>query len=297
MTRFIGVLFLALLALLTNCLAGGEKETILIWKHAPLGLPDHDNLLFRNAYISSYDPDRRIPEWVCYKVSPSERSGASEQASRFMPLREDPEVSNPVNYSEYLESGYERARLVPAFISGNDELSSSPSLETSPEERIQDVNYMTNIAPQIPSFNHKRGPWRRIEAFLRDKVIDQAGLSFHVVDGCYFSEYEDYPEYPPIPSPRGDIHVPNGFYRIIVFRLENEFIPLAFDFPHLDISARADLTSYLTSIDAIEAKTGLDFFPLLDSEKEFNLEGSSTLFVWKNEIGPQFPDSGLQDGS
>ena len=295
MTRYIGIL-VALFVLLSKAFAGGERETILLWEHAPLGLPDHDNLLFRNAYISSYDPERRIPEWVCYKVSPSVRSETTEQESRFLPFREDPEVSNPVNYREYLKSGYKRARLAPTFISGNHKQPFSSYASKNPEQRIQEINYMTNIAPQIPSFNHKRGPWRRIEAFLREKVLDQAGLSFHVVDGCYFAEYESYPDYPPIASPKGDIHVPNGFYRIIVFRLENSFIPLAFDFPHLDISIRADLTNYLTSIDAIEAKTGLDFFPLLNREKEPELEGSSTLLVWQKEIGPRFPDSGLQDG-
>lgn len=82
------------------------------------------------------------------------------------------------------------------------------------------------------------------------------------------------------------IPVPSGFYCIVVDEQENgQPRVLAFIMPHVD--ERVDeLTVFLTTVDEIESRAGLDFFHLLPNSVEDNMEQSRATELWSLPVPP-----------
>ena len=89
-------------------------------------------------------------------------------------------------------------------------------------------------------------------------------------------------------SDNGDtrVAVPTHFYKIILHERESGFIEnMTFLLPHEDVSvsgAAADpfLVTNLSTIDAIEALTGVDFLTALDDVKEDAIEANRETSMW-----------------
>ena len=80
------------------------------------------------------------------------------------------------------------------------------------------------------------------------------------------------------------VAIPDAFFKIII---KTGAIPtrpdvLAFIYPNKSISRKAtDHASYLTSVDAIEAKTGLDFLRKLPEADQAVVESGKATAIWK----------------
>ena len=70
--------------------------------------------------------------------------------------------------------------------------------------------------------------------------------------------------------------MPEAFYKIIVAPHNEAPLALAFIMPQ-DVRGNEPLDDYLVTIDDIEARTGLNFFPELTTEVESVLEGELRL--------------------
>ena len=80
----------------------------------------------------------------------------------------------------------------------------------------------------------------------------------------------------------GFLEVPIAFYKIIVAPHEEAPLALAFIMPQ-EVRGNEPLDDYLVTIDEVEARTGLNFFPDLTPAMEAVLEGELRTQGWALE--------------
>lgn len=147
---------------------------------------------------------------------------------------------------------------------------------------------MSNVVPQFHSLND--GHWGDLEEWIAGRKPPNAtAASFirgwadeleevWVVVGPLFEEDRD-----PLES---GIPVPSGFFCIVVDELEDgQPRALAFIIPHVD--ERVDqLDGFLTTVDEIESRAGLDFFHLLPNSVENVVEQARATELWPLPVSP-----------
>ncbi len=74
------------------------------------------------------------------------------------------------------------------------------------------------------------------------------------------------------------VAVPNEFYKVLLDYTKPETKAIAFLMPHKD--SNRPLYEFVVSIDELEQKTGIDFFPELPDTIETKLEASSNYKNW-----------------
>lgn len=79
-------------------------------------------------------------------------------------------------------------------------------------------------------------------------------------------------------GPNG-VSVPKYYYKVILDNTEPGIKAIGFVLPN--IGSRNELRSFAVSVDRVEAVTGLDFFPGLQDNVEFQIEGDFDFSDWK----------------
>ena len=273
------------------------EQKKLLAEHVYKGLPGKDNVHVRQAYVISYNPDTRTPNWVAYHIDKDYRNTPSRKgwASSF---RSDPDIANEAKDSEYLglfaSDDFARGHMAPFGIMGGDrnddgeyaeyhQGNSGDKGDPYDAKTVMQGNYMSNIAPQQHSgFNgwDDSGPgrvfglWFELERWIQDTLVSN-DTEVWVIAGCIFGKGEHKKV-----GPQKDIVVPAMFYKIVVWEEEGFDKPviLAYLLPHQKVR-HGDLDSFLVSVDVIEALAGVDFFNELDDDVEEELEGVDT---WVN---------------
>jgi len=293
---FVVGILCSLLVCLSTFASGGESE------HLYYGIPSTQKILIREAYTVSYDPQKRIPLWVAYKITP-DYLNTPKRKKRFKKFRVDPYIKNAVHTKEYTNSGYARGHLAPYAISGGDRdddgfyarLDKNSSIgDTDEEQTVFEINYFSNITPQNQRcFNGAGGVWYQLERFLQDKIVKKQQREIQVYAGVIFA-----PDKPIIKiGPNQDIAVPDAFYKIVFEKQEDgEVTALSFLFPHYTenpektfcLSGRKHFSDseHLTTVDEIEKQSGLDFMPLMGSKQEDTIEARSSSDVWETYYQP-----------
>lgn len=121
---------------------------------------------------------------------------------------------------------------------------------------------MSNISPQRKNLNQKL--WQRLEEVTVDSFLKHHH-ELWVITGPIFDKQ--------IETLASGVEIPDAFYKIIVApneTLEESHI-ISFVMPQ-NVKGTEALSQYLTSVDAIENATGLDFFHALDDATERKLE-------------------------
>ncbi|MBN2857884.1 MAG: DNA/RNA non-specific endonuclease [Candidatus Delongbacteria bacterium] len=213
--------------------------------HILWGYPEgHDVVVFEyEGYVSGYDTLKLNPRWVSYNLKKEYIYGKKYLKERkFAP---DPRLERhqtAVN-SDYTRSGYDRGHL--ARQSNMKGRSLKCELEAC---------YFTNISPQKPDFN--RVVWSKIEqtAINLTRNYDESWL----IVGPYFDNK--------ITKIKNKIEIPDGFYKIVILKTGDGFLPVAFLLDHYSKSLNPE--DYLADIDSVESLTGLDFFHELEDSIE-----------------------------
>ena len=210
--------------------------------------------LIQHTYFTlSYSETNRQAEWVAYNLTPESINGPQERTDNF---RIDPKVrNNPVGSGDYSGSGYDRGHLCPA---GDMKLNLTSMSETF---------YMSNMSPQNPSFN--RGILETLESRVRTWALEKNGV--YVVTGPILKNICGTIK-------NGTISVPCSYYKIVFKDNGNEKIAIALILNNLGSSS--SLKSFATSIDNIEALTGIDFFSSLSDDIENKLESTINTSSW-----------------
>jgi len=80
------------------------------------------------------------------------------------------------------------------------------------------------------------------------------------------------------------VAIPDAFFKIVVRAADGHLQILAFIYPQQGIAYKKkgdyDHTPYLTSVDIIEALTGLDFFPTISDETQAEIERVIQIRLW-----------------
>lgn len=275
MKTYAVLLILSLTCLQVNCQVSVNEMTpeqlALYYEHVYGGQPDTNKLLVRNAYVTSYNNEYRIPNWSAYHIIP-DFLHTPQRKSKFSKFRSDPDVINPVldnDYIGYFDSlGYARGHLAPYKIFGGDRdndglyaVYSDPNSDADDELTVFEGNYLSNIAPQLHgNFNGSGGLWFKVERWVQDVLVKADSNEVWVYSGCLVHDSRFLERIGPDTS----IVVPDQFYKVVIRDNDGEFPDvLVFLFPHYDNSSdiiEKDIFKYLVSVDYIEAISGLNFF-------------------------------------
>ena len=224
---------------------------------AGLELPspvDGEQIIEHTGYTLSYNEKHELPSYVAYELTREEVLGAGEREDSFK--ADDAVITGSAELSDYRGSGYDRGHMAPAA-----------DFKWS-EEAMSDTFYMSNMAPQAPSFN--RGIWADLEAVVRTMAYENG--SVYVVTGPVLTDgpYETIGD--------NEVSVPKRFYKTVLDYTEPEVKGIGFVLPN-EGSDRS-LQSYAVSIDDVEEITGLDFYPRLPDDVEEKIEAEYDTALW-----------------
>jgi endonuclease G len=205
----------------------------------------------RNAYAFSYSEKHEQSEWVAYFLEASDLGNANYERPFFI---EDPLVeTESADWRNYKKSGYDKGHLCPA---GDRK---STYLE------YKETFFTSNISPQDHDFNS--GVWNRLEDKTRYWAEKYNGI-YVITGGVLTDDLKTIG--------KEEVSVPNYFYKILLSKDGSRMV--AFLVPHTD--SNKPLYEFVTSVNAIEKMTGIDFFPQLDDAIEDKLEQKSDYKDW-----------------
>jgi endonuclease G len=251
--RLYSVLLLLLFVSCTKDTATINAQSSVVATTSLTPTTNRGYLIQHTNFTLSYSETNRQAEWVAYNLTPESINGPQERTDNF---RIDPKVrNNPVGSGDYSGSGYDRGHLCPA---GDMKLNLTSMSETF---------YMSNMSPQNPSFN--RGIWETLESRVRTWALEKNGV--YVVTGPILKNICGSIK-------NGTISVPCSYYKIVFKDNGNEKIAIALILSNQGSSS--SLKSFVTSIDNIEALTGIDFFSSLSDDIENKLESTINTSSW-----------------
>lgn len=224
-------------------------------------------------YTISYSEKHKQAEWVAYELTRDMvlKSKAERDHLTFRPDPNlDPELA--VKTSDYTRSGYDRGHLVPAQDMAFD------------EQAMKETFFMTNVSPQEKDFN--RGKWKQLEMEVREWAAKYDDI--YVITGPILTKRAKKR----FPKSKKYIPVPAYYYKIILDYTGKDAKAIAFRFRNEE--TEYPLSGFVTTIDAIEELTELDFFPELPDDMEAQLESQADLDDWgltQNAYSVMSPDT------
>ncbi len=251
------------LGLLALSLAGGACQKAAVTppaaapEHLTLGNPSGatpdeaqpaNYLLSKAQYALSYHRDQGKPNWVSWHLSRAWLGPASRQDD-FRPDPDLPAVWYRVAAGSYTNSGFDRGHNCP----------SADRTRTAPDNSTTFL--MTNMMPQAPRLNQQ--VWASLEDYCRTLVSQ--GNELYVVCGSYGRGGTGANGYLSTLD-QGRVTVPARCWKVVVVlpegdddarRVSSSTRVIAVDCPN-DNALPTGWGPYRTSVDAIEAATGLD---------------------------------------
>lgn len=250
--------------------------------HLAIGKPKGYKELYRRGFVIGYDPTRKIPLWVQYRLTRERSEDNTYPRPNAAAFDEDVEIhiTGRATLDDYasVSSDYVRGHLAPADDMRWDEIAANESM------------LLSNMSPQIGSeFNNSI--WKTLENRVRRWAIAREDIT--IICGPVFEARQNIE---PIPRQNrtlrqmlynvvgeNDVAVPTSFFKIIVDmrNLQNPNV-IAFLMPHIRTTAgdERDIENYLTSVDNIEELTGLDFLTGLSDVVQETIETRTAQDIW-----------------
>lgn len=251
---------------------GRQHQDAYTWMGVPTWESLHPTTFHRvlrnDGFLVGWSDVRVNPLWVSYQVA------AVPDDMRIGPrpnFQADWRTLWPISADSYAGSGYDRGHMAPNY-----------AIAAVHGRSAQvDTFLMSNMTPQRPNLN--RQLWQRLEQSVMDHFAPRFDR-LQVITGPVFPErFMDN-----VFNRVGFVEVPEAFYKIIVAPHDEAPLALAFIMPQ-DVHGNEPLEDYLVTIDEIEARTGLNFFPDLSAELEAVLEGELRTHGWALEEVSQRP--------
>ncbi|MBO2031177.1 DNA/RNA non-specific endonuclease [Siccationidurans ginsengisoli] len=244
---------------------------------------DNDNLLLGNPsgatsdpgnptnylyihpqYVTGYNAQRGIPVWTSWHVG---RQDITKNFPRQNDFRADPGLPRQfyqVTPQSYAGSGFDKGHNCP---SGD---------RTATLDDNSATFLMSNMVPQAPQNNQQT--WAHLEEYTRAQV--ENGQEAYVIMGSY-GRGGTGKNGPAQTLDQGRVSVPAHIWKVVVFLPEGnndlqriiagQARVVAIDTPN-DNSISPQWNQYLTSVDAIEAATGLDIMSALPAATQAQLQ-------------------------
>ncbi len=229
--------------------AVAEVPPAAVRLYLPVG--PSDQVIDHAAFSLGYDNDWEQARWVAHRLTAAQVK--AEGLRRSDDYRPDPAVKDrSAERDDYRGSGFSRGHLAPSGDLNYDARAMSESF------------YYSNISPQRAE--HNAGVWRELEENVRDWAVDKGEL--YVVTGPIISRGAQR-----IGANR--VAVPEAFYKVL---LAPSGESIAFVVPHA--LQTLPLAAFAKTVDAVEAETGLDFFPELTTLATPASEATFDLGAW-----------------
>lgn len=221
-----------------------------------------------------YDTTRKTPNWAAHMLTPGQvaqiitNSGIMKRP-QFTPDDQIPPDDQAIDKS-YVKSGYARGHIVPA----ND---------MSWDKAAYDATFhFSNVVPQKQRFN--AGTWLGEEDAFR-KYVASKNAPMWIFSGVYGAVENDpatpeVKEGPTIGSAPNAPVAPKCFYKIVVAQPQpnGPYKVLAAIFDWNDYAKRATWVNSITTLQAVEARTGIDFL------KGLNVETTHDSAYWGHDM-------------
>ena len=211
-----------------------------------------------------WDNTLRAQRWTAFRW---DKSNSVTNTKRSDVWGEDPLI--PAEYrtsqSDYSGSGYTRGHMI-----------ASQDRVNSYKANVQTF-YYSNMQPQLYGFN-TQGIWYELENYIRNAYNTNAFRdTLYVVKGGTISA-GNYTTVKGLP-------VPNYFFMALLCRklsdtTQGGYKAIAFWMEHKS-NTDSNYKKYAISIDELEQKTGIDFFPNLPDNIERVVESNLVLPAWK----------------
>lgn len=203
-------------------------------------------ILKRKGYTLSYNADYKTPQWVAWELTKKETKGKEGRTDKFLP---DPDVRGAKAYtSDYTKSGYDRGHMAPAA-----------DMKWS-KQAMEESFYLSNICPQNPNLN--RGDWNDLEEKSR-QWAKKHGVIYVACGPIYDTKR-------PKRIGNNKVAVPDAFYKVVLINAKKNPQAIGFIFPNK--AGHKPLKKYIVSVDSVEKRTNIDFFPALPDEIENRIE-------------------------
>ncbi|MBB6613020.1 DNA/RNA non-specific endonuclease [Pontibacter sp. Tf4] len=219
-------------------------------------------LLQKSQFVMSYSRDKGTANWVSWHLDESWLGSAPRQDD-FRADNTLPAGWYQVGSTDYTGSGFDRGHM-------------SPSADRTATVADNSATFlMTNMIPQAPKNN--QGAWATLEGYCRTMLT--GGYEIYIISGGYGVGGTGSVGYATTIA-GGKVTVPNRTWKVImiipdgtndVARVTTGTRVIAVDMPN-DQAIGTDWRAYRTSVDAIEAKTGYDFFSLISDNVENTIE-------------------------
>ena len=234
------------------------SDPVVITSYSELELPAEvagDAVVRYSGYVSSYNQQTLIPDWVAYELTASETDGDEQRGDRQFSM--DKRVKGRQAMREdYYDSGWTKGHMAPA--------SDFRWSETAMDETF----YFTNVCPQNEHLNSK--DWEYLERQVRGWA-DRFGKVW-VVTGPIIgtNRYGRIGE-------RGVV-VPDSFFKAVMACKNGKYHSIAFIMDN--DNDRYWLNECAVSVNDVERITGLDLYPVLDDSLEESVEDQVSLSFW-----------------
>lgn len=173
------------------------QETALISEHLGTLRPSGDAIIAHRGHVYAYDFANNMPKWTAWHVTQA-YTDTPKREKHWYRMAQDKALpkANQVSSGDYTGSGYHRGHLAPYFTSGGDRDGDGQDAEFEnkedfPIEDIDDactvfeINYMSNMTPQLPNLNSQNGSWYQLETLNRNAA--KSGAEFHMIAGPIFT--------------------------------------------------------------------------------------------------------------
>ena len=233
-----------------------ESEKVVM--HAAMALvydEPHEQAKWVAHIIEPDIIDGRVSRSNDFRTDPMVSSGSTDEADFFL---KTPKGNGDFDYDGY---GYDRGHLAP-----------SADFRWS-AKALSESYFYSNMSPQLPDFN--RDLWAGLEGSLRAYINQHPTSRLYVVTGPVFGAEVKTVERSP-----NHVAIPESFFKVVVDLERKKAI--GFLVPHQN--GKADLRTYVKSIDEIEVATGIDFFASIEDGLESNLEGQKVADDWLPEV-------------
>ena len=205
---------------------------------------DRKNVVKHKYYTLLYNEKHEQATWVAYQLLKKYTEGTAKRQNNFRP--DDAVATGSSKPADYSNSGYDRGHLAPAA-----------DFEFS-KEAMSETFFMSNMSPQVHAFN--AGNWKKLETKVRDWARERGKV--YVVTGPILQDGL------PTIGAENKVSIPKEYYKVIYDPAKKQMI----GFIMQNRESFKDVAASAVSVDAIEKKTGIDFFPTLPDDLEDELE-------------------------
>ena len=216
------------------------------------------------SFSMEYDKSKKHSRWIAFRFDNQTKQQNVSRSDE--PFDADPAIGSQYQrvQADFGKQGYDRGHLCASA----DRLYS--------REVNEQTFYYTNMSPQRNKFN--TGIWLTLEGQVQSWGRScTSSDTLYVVKGGTIDKEDQIRGY--ISNDRSK-PIPRYYYMALLFKKGDSFKAIAFWMEHTDTPKSTKLVDYALSIDELEEKTGIDFFPSLNDNLENAIEATYSTKAW-----------------